>query len=133
MRIFRILCLVCSVPFLLHGQGTGADLPKVTAFDCPKYPSKAESVRLQGMVRMQVTTDGHVVTDVKLMSGHPLLAPDAIKNVRTWKFSEHAPTSINVDYFYVFQGHFKRDPANGCDAKLELPSKVTVSTEMRGF
>jgi hypothetical protein len=79
---------------------------------------------------MQVTTDGQAVTDVKLTSGHPKLAPDAINNVRTWKFGDHTPTTFMVDYMYVFQGHFKRDPASGCDAKLELPTKVTVSTKM---
>jgi TonB family protein len=113
---------VCVFPLLLQGQEKSADLPKVTSFDCPKYPSKAESNRLQGMVRLQVTTDGHGVSDVKVTSGHPLLAPEAFKNVRTWKFAEHTPTTINVDYFYVFQGHFKRAPASGCDAKEVRPS-----------
>jgi len=133
MRIVQILSLLCLVAFPLQGQETPADLPKVTMFECPKYPPKAESARLQGMVRMQVTTDGHAVANVKLTSGHPLLAPDAIKNVHTWMFADHTPTTFSVDYFYVFQGHFKRDPANGCDAKLELPSKVTVSTKMPTF
>jgi len=73
------------------------------------------------------------VADVKLTSGHPVLAPDAIKNVRTWKFADHTPTTFSVDYVYEFQGHFKRDPANGCDAKLELLTRVTVSTKMPTF
>lgn len=136
MRIRLILCLVCVFPLLLQGlqgQEKSADLPTVTSFDCPRYPSTAKSNRLQGMVRLQVTTDGRGVSDVKVTSGHPLLAPEAIKNVRTWKFAEHTPTTINVDYFYVFEGHFKRDPASGCDAKLDLPSKVTVSTTMPSF
>ena len=90
-------------------------------------------MRLQGMVRMQITTDGHAVSDVKLTSGHPLLAPDAIKNVRTWKFADHTPTTLTVDYHYVFEGRFKRDPVSKCDAKMELPTKVTVSTTMPSF
>ncbi len=85
-------------------------------------------MRLQGMVILQVTTDGHQVTDVKLTSGHPVLAPDAINNVRTWKFADHAPTTFTVKYFYVNQGHFKRDKVTKCSAKMELPKTVTVST-----
>jgi hypothetical protein len=126
------LSLLCfALPLL--AQDKPADLPMVTAFECPKYPSRAESMRLQGMVKMQVTTDGHTVSEVKLTSGHPVLAPDAIKNVRTWKFVDHAPTNFTVDYFYVFEGHYKRDKVTKCDAKLELPAKVTVSTTMPSF
>ena len=33
----------------------------------------------------------------------------------------------------IFEGHFKRDPVTKCDAKLELPAKVTVSTTMPSF
>jgi len=86
-------------------------------------------MRLQGVVMLQVTTDGHQVADVKLTSGHPVLAPEAIKNVQTWKFADHAPTTFNVTYLYVFEGAFKRDRVTKCDAKLELPSKVTVSSK----
>lgn len=105
-----------------------ATSPTVTAFDCPKYPSKAESIRLQGVVVLRVTTDGHQVVDVKLTSGHPVLAPDTIKNVRIWKFADHAPTTFAVTYLYVNQGHFKRDKVTKCSAKMDLPEKVTVST-----
>jgi hypothetical protein len=109
-------------------QQEGTTSLTVTTFDCPKYPSKAESMRLQGMVILQVTTDGHQVVNVKLSSGHPVLAPDAIKNVWTWKFADHTPTTFIVKYFYVDQGNFKRDKATKCSAKMELPDKVTVST-----
>jgi hypothetical protein len=90
-------------------------------------------MRLQGTVILRITTDGHIVSDVKLTSGHPVLAPDAMKNVRTWKFADHAPTTFAVKYSYEFEGHFKRDPVTKCDAKLDLPTKVTVSTTMPPF
>ena len=129
MRTLVLALLTCCLALssLIAGQDA-ATSPTVTAFDCPKYPSKAESMRLQGMVVLQVTTDGHQVVDVKLTSGHPALAPDAIQNVRTWKFADHAPTTFAVKYFYVNEGHFKRDKVTNCSAKMELPTKVTVST-----
>lgn len=109
-------------------QQDAPTLPTVTTFECPKYPSKAESMGLQGMVKLQVTTDGHQVVDVQLTSGHPVLAPDAIKNVRTWKFADHSPITFAVTYFYSHEGYFKPDKITKCSAKMELPTKVTVST-----
>jgi hypothetical protein len=132
MRTLVLVLLACclALPSVMAQQAAAAAPPNVTSFDCPTYPSKAESMRLQGMVVLQVTTDGHQVVDVKLTSGHPVLAPDAIKNVRTWKFADHTPTTFVVKYLYVNEGHFKRDKVTKCSAKMELPSKVTVSTSL---
>jgi len=82
---------------------------------------------------MQVTTDGHVVSDVKIISGPQILAQPAESNVRTWKFADHPPTSFTVAYFYVFEGNHKKDPATNCAAKMELPETVTVSTDPPSF
>jgi len=68
------------------------------------------------------------VVDVKLKSGHPVLTPDAIKNVRTWKFADHAPITFAVTYFYDHVDNFKRDKTTKCSAKMDLPTKVTVIT-----
>jgi hypothetical protein len=130
MRTFAgIVVLSFFLAAVVLGQD-GSTLPTVTAFQCPKYPSMAKSARVQGMNQLQVTTDGHRVTDVKVKSGHPLLVPAASENVRTWKFADHPPMTFEVDYFYVFQGEFKRDPVTKCSAQMELPTKVTVSTSM---
>jgi len=124
-----IILFVCGLSVLASvAQQDAAPLPAVTNFECPKYPPKAESTRLQGMVKLQVTTDGHRASDVKLTSGHPVLAEAAEKNVRTWIFADHTPTAFLVTYFYLNEGKFKRDAATKCDAKMELPTKVTVST-----
>ena len=75
-------------------------------------PVAGESIHLQGSVLLNATTDGHQVVDVKLKSGHPYLAPDAVKSVRTWKFADQAPTTFTVTYLYVNQGRFKRDKSH---------------------
>lgn len=129
MRTLPLLLSIGGLSLSLAvAQQDAPTLPTVTAFECPKYPSKAESTGLQGMVKLQVMTDGHNVVDVKLTSGHPALAPDAIKNVRTWKFADHAPITFAVTYFYTHEGDWKRDKITHCSAKMELPTKVTVST-----
>jgi hypothetical protein len=124
---FLIFWCVCGAVGSF-AQTDATAMPTVTTFECPKYPSDAESMRLQGTVKLQVTTDGHQVVAVKLLSGHPVLAKAADKNVRTWKFASSAPTTFSVTYVYADEGIYKRDPITKCAAKMELPAHVTVST-----
>lgn len=125
MRYRALFLFLYSFPLL--GQQQSPQLT-VTKFECPTYPHKAESMRLQGMVILQVTTDGHAVTAVKLTTGHPVLAQAAEENVRTWEFADHAPATFEVRYFFQ-EGKGKRDSVTKCSAKLEMPSKVTVLTQ----
>ncbi len=129
LLLLAVSCLFFASPS--GAQNQAQSLPTVTSFECPAYPAKAKSDHVSGMVRLQVTTDGHQVVQVKALPGHPLLVPDSEKNVRTWKFSDHEPTTLTVTYFYMFEGKYKRDPVTKCDAKLELPTKVTVSADKR--
>jgi TonB family protein len=59
----------------------------------PVYPQLARQARIQGVVRMEViiTVDG-AVKEVRLISGHPLLAQAAIDAVRTYQYQ---PTLLN--------------------------------------
>jgi len=53
----------------------------------PKYPEKARSQHIEGVVVLDVEIgrDG-AVCDVALITGHPMLAPAAIDAVRDWKY-----------------------------------------------
>jgi TonB family protein len=129
MRTMSLLIFCCfygAVGILAQKDATAT--PTVTTFECPKYPSDAQSMRLSGTVKLQVTSDGHQVVAVKLLSGHPVLAKAADKNVRTWKFAPSAPNTFTVTYVYAFEGTYKRDPITKCAAKMDLPTHVTVST-----
>jgi hypothetical protein len=134
MRYSALLLLFCSLSLpATFAQEPGATEPTVTKFDCPKYPSKAESMGLQGAVMMEVTTDGHRVTNVKVTSGHPVLVQAAEKNVQTWEFADSPPTTFSVTYFFINLNDSKKEPASSgattkCSAKMELPNKVTVTT-----
>jgi hypothetical protein len=128
MQILTLALLICSLAPLLSAapQGTPT-LPTVTKFECPQYPPKARSAHISATVKLQVTTDGHVVTDVKIISGPPIFAQPAESNVRTWKFADHPPTTFTVTYVYADGDYYKKDPVTKCAAKMELPGKVTVS------
>ena len=121
------LCILGGWAF---GQ-TDTALPKVTTFECPKYPPKAQSMHLQGMVKLKVTTDGRRITHLEVLPSHPILAEEAVKNVRTWTLADHDATSFVTTYYYTLEEHYKdkKDPVTKCSAKMDLPTKVMVSTQ----
>lgn len=59
----------------------------------PVYPPLAMQARIQGTVKFSVVIgkDGHV-TNVQLLSGHPLLVPSAVEAVKQWVYK---PTLLN--------------------------------------
>jgi len=59
----------------------------------PEYPELARITRVHGTVVLDCTIDpaGNVV-DIRVISGHPLLAPAAVEAVGRWRYS---PTRLN--------------------------------------
>jgi protein TonB len=59
----------------------------------PAYPPGAKAARIQGHVVLDVIIgkDGSVL-EIKLVSGHPLLAPAAMEAVKQWTYK---PTLLN--------------------------------------
>lgn len=72
-----------------QGTAGGVLLRKVQ----PVYPLEARRMRIEGSVVLDatVTAQGQV-DDLKLVSGHPLLAPAAMDAVRKWRYT---PFSLN--------------------------------------
>lgn len=53
----------------------------------PKYPERARQMRVQGQVVLQVVIDKKgKIKEMKLVSGHPLLAPAAMDAVKHWRY-----------------------------------------------
>jgi len=119
-KLLLMVAAFCIFGCCAFGQTDTTALPTVTAFECPKYPPKAQSVHLQGMVRPKVTTDGHRLTHIEVLPSHPILAEEAIKNVRTWTFADHSATSVVVAYNYTLEERYKdkKDPVTKCSAKI---------------
>jgi protein TonB len=84
-----------------EGEGPGPPLrvggdirePRRIQGTAPIYPELARRARIQGKVVLEcvIDTDGRV-TDLRVVSGNPLLAQAAIDAVRTWIYS---PTTLN--------------------------------------
>ena len=59
----------------------------------PAYPPLAKQARISGLVKLEgiIAKDG-TVQQLKVVSGHPLLAPAALEAVRQWRYN---PTLLN--------------------------------------
>jgi len=73
----------------------------------PSYPPLARQARIQGTVVLQavIGKDGNI-QNLKVVSGHPMLAPAALEAVKLWKYKPYylngepveVDTTINVNF-----------------------------------
>jgi TonB family protein len=97
--ILMLSVLLASVPSAMAKESPEV-LPKVVQHTEPIYPPLARQTRIQGEVRLRITTDGESVRDAEAETGHPLLRKAAEDNVRTWKFVAHTPGTFHVTFRY---------------------------------
>ena len=73
----------------------------------PVYPAEARRLRVQGTVILEaIITEQGQIEDLKLISGHPLLAQAAMDAVSKWRYSPYLlngkatqkQTRINVSF-----------------------------------
>jgi periplasmic protein TonB len=71
----------------------------------PSYPKEARKKKIQGPVLMQavIGTNGDII-DIRLISGHPLLAPAAMEAIKQWKYRPYVlnGTPVEVETTIVF-------------------------------
>jgi hypothetical protein len=124
-----VLMLLCGM-LPLSGLAQKADqaLPLVTAGKLPLYPIMARAARVQGVVKIKVTTDGKKVTSVDAESGPPMLVKFAKENILTWEFSQHKPTTFVTTFEYVIEEPAQCDYSNDA-LTLKLPLEVRISAK----
>ena len=103
-------------------------LPHVSFAGVPLYPPLARISNVEGVVHVEVTTDGHKVTIATAeKDSHSLLARAAEANALTWQFAVHEPTTFIVTYRYKLVDDI--DPVqNNPRVILRLPTDVEVDT-----
>jgi TonB family protein len=88
-------CLFAAT--LLH-----ADTRKAVKTLPPVYPSIAAKMRIEGTVKLDITIDPDgSVSDIKVVSGHQLLAPAAVEAVKKWHYEtaeSKSTLSVNVEF-----------------------------------
>ncbi len=72
------------------------------------YPALAKREKISGVVRCEVTIDDKgMVTKVKTLSGHPVLAAAAEDSIRRWKYSPAKLDSKAVQSSTIVEVNFK--------------------------
>lgn len=96
------ICLVTLGIFVFGGAILHANDRKAVKAAPPRYPSLAARMGVQGTVKLKATVESDgTVSDVKVVSGHNLLAGSAASAVREWKFepaSEKSTQSVTFDF-----------------------------------
>jgi TonB family protein len=98
-RVLLVLLLALSSSRVHAQKMSQADidrLPSVPADEAkhnlissgqPAYPPEAQTARIVGVVRIEIAVDETgKVQDLYLISGHPMLAPPAMRSVKLWKY-----------------------------------------------
>ena len=64
----------------------------------PTYPPLARTARIQGTVVLQamISKQG-TIENLRLLSGHPMLAPAAIEAVRQWRYRPYVLNNEPVE------------------------------------
>lgn len=98
----RTLMLFALGMFIFPGSILRANDRRAVKVRPPRYPQLAARMRVQGTVKLNATveSDGRV-SDVKVVSGKPMLAGAATQAVQDWKYepsNEKSTQSITVDF-----------------------------------
>src|SRR5438270_419512 len=73
----------------------------------PAYPPLARQARIQGQVLLQaeISKDGSI-QNLRLISGHPMLAPSAIEAVKQWRYKPYflngEPVEVETQITVIF-------------------------------
>jgi TonB family protein len=125
---------ICAAASVAQVADPPQKLPVVKLGEMPFFPPQANAARIQGDVRLRVTTDGSGVASVVVESGQPMLAKAAQDNVRTWKFEPHEPTSFSTLFTYhlLAEPNCVGDKSGNGEVHLKLPTQVEITTNARG-
>jgi Gram-negative bacterial TonB protein C-terminal len=111
-----------------RAQQSTEPLPTVAAAGVPFYPPVARIAHIEGVVHLQLSTDGKRVSGISVEGGPPALVPAAEENVRSWQFKVHSPTTFEVTFLYKMLPESACEMDNGT-VLLKLPTVVEVSAK----
>lgn len=127
---------ILTLPALTRGaRQTEAHLPKVISASVPFYPQLAPTARIEGIVKLDVSTDGKRVSAVEAQSGPPMLVLAAKENVKTWQFEPHTPATFALTFQYKLllphcASECHCDGAEMESVLLQLPTNITLSSRI---
>jgi TonB family protein len=96
------LCLIFGLTSVCFAQKTATPGRKVISQVKTEYPEILKDLRVGGQVRLTATVlpNGRV-TNVKVRGGNPILAENAVKAVKNWKYAP-APSQTEEEVVLDF-------------------------------
>ena len=131
-RLIQALCaLMLGTLTTIFAAQEGNPLPRVVSAQVPMYPRILRSAQVEGVVRLQVTTNGKRVASIKALSGPPMLEKAATENVETWEFAGHHATTFETTFKYrlsetVCDKYCNCDSLEDPVVLLRLPAEVEL-------
>ena len=93
-----------AVPIRVAGQVAATKLLNQTR---PVYPPLARQARVQGTVRLEAVIDKEgSITELKLISGHPLLIEAAMNAVKQWHYEPTLLNGVTVEIITAIDVNF---------------------------
>lgn len=123
-----LVALLTSMVLPCVAQSPETDNPVVLDAAVPFYPDIARLSHMEGVVRLQVSTNGETVSRVEFLDGPLVLATAAKENVKTWRLKWHSQSTFVATFRYKLLPNFVCLPDNGT-VVLRLPLEVEVSAK----
>jgi TonB family protein len=98
------------------------------------YPILGLQAQISGTVvlRIKINSTG-TVTEVRVLSGHSLLAKAARENIGSWRFIEilggRPPSETEMEFRYLFKLESEAIASPPTDFVYEYPNRVTVTSK----
>jgi len=93
----------------------------------PVYPPEAKRSKVQGTVNLQVkVSKTGDVEDVKLISGHPMLAPAAIDAVKQWKYKPYLLNGVAWEVETTVTVNFKLSDESQSGVVGDVPGSTVA-------
>jgi TonB family protein len=120
-----VLCAWMSSP---SGVDVRHHVPAVSIVEgvLPFYPRLARDAKIQGDVRVQVSTDGRQVANVRVLTSVPNLSQTVEAAVKSWRFTPHAATTFESMFHFRFDDSC--DGSNTSTITSDVPREFTITT-----
>jgi TonB family protein len=129
MSIKKTVCLIIFTLFFCKIIQAQSNIEVINSF-APKYVSMVAELNISGEVVIEVTIDKDgLVTNAKVVSGHPLLRKNCEETIKKWKFNSQQIESVrktNVKFEFILED--LSIIKNKCDVKYLDKEEVIFKT-----
>lgn len=111
---------------------SAAESVEIESAEMPRYPTLAYRAGISGEVEIEVKVSSGKVMETKVKSGDRMLAPEAERNIRTWKFNSGVTSTFTSKFVYLLEKGPRR-PDRNPKIELEYPFLVKITAPYFGW